>query len=267
MACGENYYRKPHSGAYTLYENHYNIKINKRKSFFCGDALGREGDFSDSDYNFGHNNGLKVYTPENFFVENKLKVYKYENIKYEKFLKEIISNKNKKSFLKLIEKINNIKSQKLIVMNGSVASGKSTFSSYISSKYDYVRCESDILKNKLYENVKKELINNNNVIVDGTNSMIKMREKYIKMAKDVNKNIVTILIYIPYNEDLIRHMYHYRIEKSKNENKVIPEIVLRIYKSKYEEVSKSEKFDYIFEYNPYIFFTNESDKKDFMKHY
>ena len=152
-------------------------------------------------------------------------------------------------------------------MNGSPASGKSTFTSYMCKHFDFVCCESDILKTKLEKSVEKELKNGNNIIVDATNSTKAHREKYINMVSKINSQINIICVYIPYHEELIHHLQHYRIEKSRGMVSALPEIALRVYKSKYEKPVKSEGFDYIFEYNPYFSFSNKSDEVDFMKYY
>ncbi len=277
LACGENYYRKPHSGAFHFYETLYNVKINKKSSFFCGDALGRKdddslhpftkkGDFSASDYYFAINNDLKIYTPEIIFNNNdKKKIYTQE-IK-RTFLDKVLSKENKENFEKLVNTINSINKQKIIIMNGSPASGKSTFTSYMCKNFDFICCESDILKNKLEKNVEKELKYGNSVIVDATNATKAHRLKYIQMTKAINPSIIIICVYIPYNEELIHHLQHYRIEKSRGLISALPEIALRVYKSKYEKPIKSEGFDYLFEYIPYFTFLNKKDENDFMKYY
>jgi bifunctional polynucleotide phosphatase/kinase len=267
LACGENYYRKPHTGAFHFYESFYETKINKKSSFFCGDALGRKDDFSASDYYFALNCGLKCYSPETMFENNSSKKVEYNmNIK-RNFLEEAISNKRKKSFENLVNEINNIQGQKLIIMNGSMASGKSTFASYMNDNYNYIAFQSDILGIKLKRNVENFLKININVIVDATNITKVHRKIYIDLAKKINKDIQIICVYIPYNEELIHHLQHYRIEKSRGLMSVLPEIALRVYKSKYEKPVMSEGFDYLFEYNPYFTFSNKSDEADFMKYY
>ncbi len=267
LACGENYYRKPHTGVFHFYESFYETKIYKKSSFFCGDALGRKNDFSASDYYFALNCGLKCYTPETIFEKNDSKKVEYNmNIK-RNFLEEAISNKRKKSFENLINEINHIKGQKLIIMNGSPASGKSTFTNYMCTYFDYICCESDLLKTKLEKSVEKEVKKNNHVIIDATNATKIHRKKYIDLAKKVNQNIQIICIYIPYNEEFIHHLQHYRIEKSRGLISALPEIALRVYKSKYQKPVMSEGFDYLFEYNPYFTFSNKSNKDDFMKYW
>lgn len=266
LACGENYYRKPHSGAFYFYESLFNIKINKKTSFFCGDALGRKNDFSASDYYFAFNNDLKVYSPESIFYNNTKKNEYILDIK-RPFLEDALSKENKRNFEDLINNINSINGQKLIIMNGSPASGKSTFTYYMCKDYDFICCESDVLKTKLEKSVEKELKNGNNIIVDATNATKAHRKKYIEMASKIDSQINIICVYIPYHEELIHHLQHYRIEKSRGLTSALPEIALRVYKSKYEKPVKSEGFDYIFEYNPYFTFSNKSDENDFMKYY
>lgn len=266
LACSENYYRKPHSGAFYFYESLYNIKINKKSSFFCGDALGRKDDFSASDYYFALNNDLKVYTPETIFNNSGKKNEYVLDIK-RPFLEKAVCIQNKKDFEYLVDTINSINGQKIIIMNGSPASGKSTFTSYICKHFNFLCYESDILKTKLEKTVEKELKNGNNIIVDATNSTKAHRQKYINMATKIDSEINIICVYIPYNEELIHHLQHYRIEKSRGLVSALPEIALRVYKSKYEKPIKSEGFDYIYEYNPYFTFSNKSDETDFIKYY
>ena len=47
--------------------------IDKEKSFFVGDALGRKGDFADSDKVFAENIGIKYFAPEDIFDKDKNK--------------------------------------------------------------------------------------------------------------------------------------------------------------------------------------------------
>jgi bifunctional polynucleotide phosphatase/kinase len=177
------------------------------------------------------------------------------------------SNESKTKFMKLVEEINSINEQKLIVICGSPASGKSTFSEYMCKKCDFECCESDLLKTRLEKCVENELKSGKNVIVDATNATKTHREKYINMIKKIDKNIKSICVYIPYDKDMIHHLQHYRIEKSKGSVEALPEIALRVYKSKYEKPVKSEGFDNVYEYVPYISFLSKSDKDDFFKYY
>ena len=44
------------------------FSIDKSESFFVGDALGRKGDWSDSDKVFAENIGIKYISPEEMFL-------------------------------------------------------------------------------------------------------------------------------------------------------------------------------------------------------
>ena len=70
MATKKDNFRKPEKGMFDFYVENFseNVKVNLKGSFFVGDALGREGDFSDSDKLFAKNIGVKYFSPEEFFI-------------------------------------------------------------------------------------------------------------------------------------------------------------------------------------------------------
>ncbi|XP_010502295.1 PREDICTED: polynucleotide 3'-phosphatase ZDP isoform X2 [Camelina sativa] len=79
IACGfsssagkDDRYRKPKAGMWQLMKKHFNsgIAIDMDKSFYVGDAAGRKMDHSDADIKFAQANGLKFYTPEEYFISS-----------------------------------------------------------------------------------------------------------------------------------------------------------------------------------------------------
>ena len=74
---GGGFFRKPRPGNWLWLEQVGNnkVRINRDESFYCGDAAGREPnwtgkrkkDFSCSDRLFALNLGLKFFTPEEYF--------------------------------------------------------------------------------------------------------------------------------------------------------------------------------------------------------
>jgi len=62
--------KKPHTFLFDLYKvnsEKNGVEIDKLRSFYVGDALGRVGDWSDSDKQFALNLGLNYISPEIFF--------------------------------------------------------------------------------------------------------------------------------------------------------------------------------------------------------
>lgn len=67
MSVSKDEFRKPASGMWK-YLSSLISNIDKEKSFYVGDAAGRQSDFSDSDKKFAEGLNLKFYTPEEFFI-------------------------------------------------------------------------------------------------------------------------------------------------------------------------------------------------------
>lgn len=60
-ATQDDWSRKPRPGMFNMYvTEHETFKV--KESLYVGDAAGRKGDFSDSDYKFALNAGLPFYT-------------------------------------------------------------------------------------------------------------------------------------------------------------------------------------------------------------
>lgn len=74
-ATHEDKYRKPSTGMFDFFEQTVNKqKIDRSKSFFCGDAAGRPAngiikkDFSADDLRFAINLDIEFHTPESLFL-------------------------------------------------------------------------------------------------------------------------------------------------------------------------------------------------------
>lgn len=139
---------KPSLNIYHEYFGDKVSKINKEKSFMCGDASGRQNDHSDSDLEFAKNLNVKFILPEDFFpLQNTI----FEVDKYKVEQKEII------------------------VMVGFPGSGKTT----IANKFlDYINIESDTYKTtaKMLKIAKRNI--DKSVIFNATNPT-KSKEKSI----------------------------------------------------------------------------------------
>lgn len=71
MATAKDAYRKPNTEMWELFSQSFNgdVKVDRDKSFFVGDAAGRKKDHGSSDKEFAENCGLKFYTEDEFFVK------------------------------------------------------------------------------------------------------------------------------------------------------------------------------------------------------
>jgi bifunctional polynucleotide phosphatase/kinase len=236
----KNKFRKPMTGFFDeIIEKIDNkIVISKKDSFYCGDACGRETDHSDCDYKFAKNIGISFFTPEELFLKEQVII---PDISY-----SLINNLNHEDY----DKINFVPVKNdLIIMVGLPASGKSWFSQKISTKYNYVIINQDILKTKkkcLKEmecNVKKNL----NIIIDNTNPSKETRKEYIDIGIKYNYNIR--IIHIDSTYELAMHRNYYRMI---TKGHLIPEIVYNVYRKNFEKPTIDEKVNEILIFKPEI---------------
>lgn len=232
-STGKNKYRKPN----TTFINDFfgGIKFSS-KSFYCGDACGRQcnskkkKDFSDTDYKFALNCGFKFITPEELFLSEKVIV---PVIKY-CLDKNILKTQNFNFTPKKLE---------CIIMVGFQGSGKSTISSLISKKYNYVIINQDVLKTKAkcLKEAIKNLEDKKCIIIDSTNPSKEHRKEWIDLAKKYDYFVKVINMNT--NLDLCKHNNIYR--SIKKDVKLVPDIAYNMFKSKYEKPNVNENIDEI----------------------
>jgi len=221
----DDLYRKPRVKSFELFDN-----VDKKHSFYCGDACGRNKDFSDTDYKFAKNLKIKFYSDYNFFTgvddrdTYKLSPKPTINIKTMKFevIKKLISNKTNE--------------REVILLIGSPASGKSTLCKTFFSSYKIIN--QDELKS--LPNCKKELINTIenseiSIVIDNTNRNIKTRKGWKDLILPYNIKIRYIYLDVP--KELTLHINTYRSLVS---DKKIPKIAIYTY-YKQLQIPKSGK--------------------------
>ena len=67
-ALEDDIFRKPQNGMYRYIKQTFDIKFNKKKSFYVGDMAGREDDKYDTDIKFAMNIKVNFITPEMYFL-------------------------------------------------------------------------------------------------------------------------------------------------------------------------------------------------------
>jgi bifunctional polynucleotide phosphatase/kinase len=152
IASDDDEYRKPSTTMWDLLESKYNgkVKVDRKESFFCGDAAGRKTkthkDFSDTDLKFALNVGVKFQTPEVCFLGEK-----EEQIEVKGFNPKSIPTAGE-----LVEGEKGIKEfpfveKEMIIFCGPPGGGKSTFWQTYLQKYERVNRDTLKTKEKCYK--------------------------------------------------------------------------------------------------------------------
>ncbi|BFZ61789.1 DNA kinase/phosphatase Pnk1 [Saitoella coloradoensis] len=185
-ATGRDRWRKPRVGMWEefvgecgLGESEGTGRVDMEGSFYVGDAAGRgderSKDFSCSDRRLAMNIGIKFHTPEEYFLGTDPEPYSMKN----SFDPLIVLSKEAPTttFTKRFE-------QELIVMVGSPASGKSTYTELFLEPLGYVRVNQDTLKTreKCVKVAEAALLEGQDVVVDNTNADAGTRKVWIELA-------------------------------------------------------------------------------------
>jgi bifunctional polynucleotide phosphatase/kinase len=188
-----------------------NNKINKDKSFFVGDALGRKSDFSDSDKVFAENIGIPCYCPEQVF--------------------------HMKNEITEIPTVPLSDEQQIVIMMGFPGSGKSTIAKNICKQKDYVYIEGDLYKSstKMIKASLEHLSQKRSIVFDATHSSSAKRKEYVELGKKYNYKVVCIHVSTPLE-------VAYKRNKLRNYEKYVPRIAYSVYSKKYEQPNENEGF-------------------------
>ena len=202
---------KPNPSIFTHFRGE-NI-INIKESFYVGDALGRSGDWSDTDKLFAENIGIPYHSPEDIFYVP------------EEFTLPDIS----------------VSPGELIIMVGFPGSGKSTIADHIAATNDNcVVVSGDIFKT--LPKMKKEGLKHvnlskglNTLIFDATHSSIKKRHDLCIFAQKINYSVTCIHLTTSMDKSYSRN-------KCRTDKKQVPRIAYNVYRKYYEEPVEGEGF-------------------------
>ena len=189
------------------------ITIDKSKSFFIGDALGRKTDFSDSDKVFAENIGIQYFPPEKIFLSNNF-------VKYD------------------VSQINLPDTPNIVIMMGYPGSGKTTVANEICNNKQYVHIKGEDYKSNTPKMLKASLEhieNEKSIVFDATNSSIKKRKLYIDFATKYTYSVQCIHVSTPMD-------ISYKRSLMRQEEKKVPKIAFSVYKKYYETPTEDEGF-------------------------
>ena len=265
FAKEKDFYRKPCVGMFDLFTKKFNenAPLDLSECIYVGDAAGRKksstykrNDFSNSDYKFALNCGLKFLTPEEFFLGEKSTYPTINNSLHD-------LDKNNNDHIKYDVSPNH---KEAIIFIGSPGSGKSNFCENNLTPKGYIRINQDTLKTrqKVIKCLEENLKAGNKVVIDSTNPEKNGRKEYIKICKNYGYYVRAFNFLV--SKDLAMHLNNLRtINKNrKHLSGYVNAIPIHTFFKNYEEPQKSEGFDDIVEVNfvpgP---FDNDEDKKIF----
>lgn len=186
-----------------------NIKsFDSKTSFYCGDAAGRESDWSDSDKKFAYNVGIRFIVPEDVFKNEKIFV-DHSKMKY-------TSN-----------------TQEMIILVGFPGSGKTTFAENNLVTNGYIRISGDDLK--MLSIAEKHIISKNSIVIDRTNPKMEDRIKFINLAKKHNIKVRCFLF-----KTSIENAIDLNNKRMNETGKKVPKIALYMFRKKYETPTECE---------------------------
>jgi len=228
ISTSEGYYRKPFTGLWVFIKSH--PKSKSKKSFYCGDAAGREGnvgrkgDFAATDWMFAHNLKIKFMTPENIFLRDKTQI----THDLPDYLAKYVGT-NRKIKLEKSKKM-------MVLMCGYPGSGKST----IAKSLDFKIASNDLLgsKSKVKKYVNECIQSDQNIVIDNVNHTKKNREEFIKIAKKHGYSVT--IIYVDNDINFCYYMNQLRTELSQGSKKLVPKIAYYTIKKRFEIPQASE---------------------------
>jgi|GEM_PF-4461321 len=256
VATDYDKYRKPNT---EIFEKYVWEKLdpNFDNLIYVGDAAGRENDFSDSDRKFAYNihlflkhiknpGDIKFYTPEEFF-QNSKETKEWRGFNPSEFIKEQKLKAKDKSWKEELDQILSENQQKVLILIGPPASGKSTLAKKIQEKDPkIVHISRDLYSTKIKTTkaFREALQTGESIVLDNTNPSKQVREEYIQEALETNPKIKIYLIHmnnfddLEKNKGLYEHLNIYR-ERLGTKNRV-PEIAYKIFYKNYEEPDESK---------------------------
>lgn len=258
----QGYFRKPRMGIWEWLETHGNgdVSIDMSTSFYCGDAAGREKDwtlgkkkdFSCSDRLLAVNLGFDFQTPEQHFLGKKPTT------------KFILPDFDPRSYkpLPLLEPTNariTSGTQEMIVMVGIQGSGKSFVSTNILKPEGYVVASNDQLggREKTMKVAEQELGRGNSVVVDNTHVDKEARKKFLDIARKMNIPVRCFLMNTSHGQ--ARHNNLFR-ELTDPSHTRIKEMLINVFRTKFQPPELDEGFVEIVKVNCVPKFNSDREK-------
>ncbi|KAF8506302.1 polynucleotide kinase 3 phosphatase-domain-containing protein [Gautieria morchelliformis] len=238
-------FRKPMPGMWTEFEKVNQGEIDKKLSFFVGDAAGRPGDHSDSDRKWALNIGLPFFTPEEYFLGSEPTPFRLKG-----FDASLFPNDGPlfmPSSSPLVPQIS--KSPEVVLFVGYPASGKSSFYRKYFQPAGYQHVNQDQLKtrNKCVKAVENSVSEGMSCVVDNTNRDVETRKEYVELCKKLNIPVRCMLfsadLQLCWHNNLYRAFCLSPHEQAKEPVRgLLPPVAFTSFRAHYQEPTVDEGF-------------------------
>lgn len=181
--------------------------IDTTVSFYCGDADGEKGSWSDMDYKFAIKNNIQFFRPDQIFGSKNVKDIEFTCIKD-------------------FDMINNYD---IIIMCGSPGSGKSTFVTQQVETRGFTVLSSDQYKSnkkKMAKELNSMISIDKKVVIDACNPTLENRNYWINIVKDKSYAV----IYIENEKSIALERNNKRVNK-------VPQIAIHTWYKRFENVN------------------------------
>ncbi|THH31361.1 hypothetical protein EUX98_g2820 [Antrodiella citrinella] len=265
-ATAKDKYRKPIPGMWYELEAEFgkdNVHIDKKQSFFIGDAAGRKSDHAGTDRKWALNVDIPFLTPEEYFL--KLPAAKYE-------LKGFHVSSLPQNLPAIVPstpliQTSSPKKQEIVLFVGFPSLGKSSFYRKHFEPSGYVHVNQDTLgnRNKCIKVVQECLQDGVSCVVDNTNRDKQTRSYYVELAK--RHDVPVRCIHFKGSFDLAWHNNLYRAYNAppsvllrEPKRDVLPYAAFSNYQQTYEPPALSEGFSEMRQVN-WVFEGTEEERR------
>jgi bifunctional polynucleotide phosphatase/kinase len=195
-------------------------KWKKDNSFFVGDALGRRGDFANTDKLFAEAIGVAVRSPEEEF-SSQVHLQEKDETYYDKIQQ-------------MAKRVKKTKGLELVIMVGYPGSGKSTIAeSFLDHGYEVIDGDVHKVEKKRMKLIAEALERKQSVVFDATNMTKDKRSMYIDIAKKHSVSVRCIYISTSMEKSM-------ELNLKRPAEKQVPKIAYYKLRKTFEEPSESE---------------------------
>lgn len=181
--------------------------IDTTVSFYCGDADGEIGSWSDMDYKFAIKNNIQFFRPDQIFGSKNVKDIEFTCVK----------------------DFDMIDNYDIIIMCGSPGSGKSTFVTQQVKPRGFTVLSSDQYKSnkkKMAKELNSMISIDKKVVIDACNPTLENRNYWINIVKDKSYAV----IYIENEKSIALERNNKRVNK-------VPQIAIHTWYKRFEHVN------------------------------